>query len=167
MRDAHKPSFDDCNAIINDIYNEHVEGAKILGPKQRENLTLVFKKECNDLRTLLSHIHEQHGVPEDGSIADGLRPTNPANERDSKAEEEKDRAIGVGEKLSAQFVAALLEDNGVPSTYVDLSDVIQPIGHRGLDESFIRELSDIVQREVANCGSRVPVSINSSQHSLY
>ncbi|KAJ5414488.1 hypothetical protein N7509_001115 [Penicillium cosmopolitanum] len=52
-----------------------------------------------------------------------------------------DKVISTGEKLSCRLMAAFLQDRGVDSQYVDLSDIIDfPIG-----------------AHVAECGHRVPV----------
>lgn len=44
-----------------------------------------------------------------------------------------DSLISVGERLSCRFVAALMEDHGIPSKYVDLSVVMAPVRAGAVD----------------------------------
>ena len=69
-----------------------------------------------------------------------------------------DKVISKGEKLSCRFVAALLQDRGVDSQFVDLSDVIDfTVGAAGLDQPFYEHLSKAFAREVDACGDKVPI----------
>ncbi|CZR59137.1 probable aspartate kinase [Phialocephala subalpina] len=68
----------------------------------------------------------------------------------------KDRIVSFGEKLSCRFVAALLEDRGVESEFVDLSDVIHFKAAR-LDMEFYTLLSAELKEKVLACEHRVPV----------
>jgi aspartate kinase len=69
----------------------------------------------------------------------------------------KDRIVSFGEKLSCRFMAALLEDRGVESEFVDLSDVIHFKATKGLDLDFYRQLSTELKEKVLGCENRVPV----------
>ncbi|KAL8835477.1 MAG: hypothetical protein Q9170_003310 [Blastenia crenularia] len=69
----------------------------------------------------------------------------------------EDQVVSVGEKLSSQLLAALLEDCGIPSVYIDLSDVIQfPVPER-LSQTFYRDLSSCFGDIISNSGEKVPV----------
>ncbi|KAJ6030038.1 hypothetical protein N7499_012456 [Penicillium canescens] len=69
-----------------------------------------------------------------------------------------DKVISTGEKLSCRVMAALLQDRGVDSQYVDLSEIIDfPIGHHGLDQDFYNTLAAAFGKKVEACGHRVPV----------
>lgn len=68
----------------------------------------------------------------------------------------KDRVVSFGEKLSCRFVAALLEDRGVESEFVDLSDVIHFKSTR-LDMEFYTLLSAELREKILACEHRVPV----------
>ncbi|KAF4632600.1 hypothetical protein G7Y89_g5524 [Cudoniella acicularis] len=69
----------------------------------------------------------------------------------------KDRIISFGEKLSCRFITALLQDRGVDSEYVDLSDVIHFKTTTGLDLEFYRGMTAALREKVLACEDRVPV----------
>ncbi|KAL3427065.1 aspartate kinase [Phlyctema vagabunda] len=69
----------------------------------------------------------------------------------------KDRIISFGEKLSCRFVAALLQDRGVESEYVDLADVIHFKTPNRIDMDFYNKLSEAIKEKVLACEHRVPV----------
>lgn len=68
-----------------------------------------------------------------------------------------DRIISTGEKLSCQFIAALLQDRGVDSCCVDLSDVISFKVSNGIDQDFYRRLAAALAEKVRACGAKVPI----------
>lgn len=69
-----------------------------------------------------------------------------------------DKVMSAGEKLSCRVMAALLQDRGVDSQYVDLSEIIDfPIGAKGLDQDFYNNLAAAFGAKVEACGHRVPV----------
>ncbi|KAJ6010513.1 hypothetical protein N7451_001925 [Penicillium sp. IBT 35674x] len=69
-----------------------------------------------------------------------------------------DKVMSTGEKLSCRLMAAFLQDRGVDSQYVDLSDVIDfPIGNHGLDQDFYNSLATNLGKKIEACGHRVPV----------
>lgn len=69
-----------------------------------------------------------------------------------------DKVISTGEKLSCRLMAAFLQDRGVDSQYVDLSEVIDfSIGSQGLDQDFYNTLAAILGKKIEACGHRVPV----------
>lgn len=71
----------------------------------------------------------------------------------------EDKIVSKGEKLSCMYMAALLQDRGVPAQFVDLSDIIKCNGSplKGLDESFYKNLAQSFAEEVRACGDKVPV----------
>lgn len=69
----------------------------------------------------------------------------------------KDRIVSFGEKLSCRFMAALLEDRGVESEFVDLSDIVHFKATKGLDFDFYRQLSAELKEKILACENRVPV----------
>lgn len=55
-------------------------------------------------------------------------------------------------------MAALLQDRGIESEYVDLSNVIDfPTGSQGLDQEFYTRLALTLGKRIEACGSKVPV----------
>ena len=68
-----------------------------------------------------------------------------------------DKVMSTGEKLSCRFMAALLEDHGVDSEYVDLSEAIDFQVKGGLDQSFYDRVSTNLGKMIQACGERVPV----------
>lgn len=71
--------------------------------------------------------------------------------------EAEDKILSAGEKLSAQYLTALLEDHGIPAQYVDLSDVIDFTVLRSLNQEFYRDLALAIGRRIELCGEKVPV----------
>lgn len=71
--------------------------------------------------------------------------------------EAEDKILSVGEKLSARYLTALLEDNGIKAQYVDLSDVIHHDISPSLNQEFYRELAHAIGRRIGLCGDKVPV----------
>lgn len=69
-----------------------------------------------------------------------------------------DMVISVGEKLSCQYMAALLQDRGANAIYVDLSEIINfPIA-KGLDDDFYHRLGEAIAARVVALGpDAVPV----------
>lgn len=69
-----------------------------------------------------------------------------------------DKVISTGEKLSCRLMAAFLQDRGVDSQYVDLSELIDfPIGNHGLDQNFYNTMAAALGKKIEACGHRVPV----------
>lgn len=68
-----------------------------------------------------------------------------------------DRIISRGELLSAIFLAALLQDRGIDSQLVDLSDVVNLAEHSRLDQDFYTLLAASLGSKVRACGEKVPV----------
>lgn len=72
--------------------------------------------------------------------------------------EDEDKIVSVGEKLSAYFVTALLEDHGLDAQFVDLSDVAD-FGQRDekLSQDFYQKLSQVIGEKIRLCGEKIPV----------
>ncbi|KAK2791516.1 Aspartokinase [Emmonsiellopsis sp. PD_33] len=69
-----------------------------------------------------------------------------------------DKIISTGEKLSCRLMAALLQDRGVDSEYVDLSDVVDfATSHQSLDQEFYDHLASVLGKKIKGCGRVVPV----------
>lgn len=69
-----------------------------------------------------------------------------------------DMVISAGEKLSCRFMATLLQDRGVDSEYVDLSDIIDfAAGTQALDQEFYDRLARLLRTRVGSCTAKVPV----------
>jgi aspartate kinase len=89
------------------------------------------------------------------SLTKILEAAQHLEEVSSRAE---DKIISKGEKLSCLYMAALLEDRGVPAQYVDLSDIIKCNGNgKGISENFYKDLAEALAKEVEACGDKVPV----------
>ena len=102
-----------------------------------EKLKRDISAECNALAKLLDSL--------------------PKTEDVSPEAEAEDKILSVGEKLSAKYLTALLEDHGVQSQYIDLSDVIEHKPWPSLNQDFYRELAHAIGRRIDLCGDKVPV----------
>lgn len=91
--------------IVSNILRDHEEATHILSCPVAENLVLELDAECQNLKDFLSTVPTVH----DGQ---------------DLAPEVVDRVASVGEKLSARFMTALLEDRGQSAEYVDLSEIL-------------------------------------------
>ncbi|KAK7180865.1 aspartate kinase [Paraphaeosphaeria sporulosa] len=71
----------------------------------------------------------------------------------------EDKIVSKGEKLSCRYMAALLNDQGTPAQYVDVSDVFKTPGPRkgGVGDNFYKDLAEALGKEVEACGDKVPV----------
>ncbi|KAH8598006.1 Aspartate/glutamate/uridylate kinase [Bisporella sp. PMI_857] len=69
----------------------------------------------------------------------------------------KDFLISFGEKLSCRFLAALLEDRGVASEFVDLSKIVHFKAIKSLNQEFYKELAIALKEKIQACEHRVPV----------
>ncbi|KAF2261168.1 aspartate kinase [Lojkania enalia] len=70
------------------------------------------------------------------------------------------KIVSKGEKLSCLYMAAVLEDRGVPAHYLDLSDIVKCDSNtqvKALDENFYKNLAASFAKEVEACGDKVPV----------
>ena len=115
--------------------HEHLSIAKLQNPEIEERLKRAISAECNALEQLLD------SLPKTGDVS-------------SKAE---DKILSVGEKLSAQYLTALLEDHGIPAQYLDLSDILEPDISPPLNQVFYQLLAHAIGRRIELCGDKVPV----------
>ncbi|PNS15502.1 hypothetical protein CAC42_761 [Sphaceloma murrayae] len=69
----------------------------------------------------------------------------------------EDKIVAKGEKLSCQYMTALLQSKGVDAAYVDLSEVITFDTGKSLDETFYVTLAKNLADAVHSCGAAVPV----------
>lgn len=68
-----------------------------------------------------------------------------------------DKIVSKGELLSASFLAALLQDRGIDSQVVDLSDIVSLAESSHLDQEFYARLAATLGSKVRACGEKVPV----------
>lgn len=134
-REAAKPSSTNHHAIVSGILNEHLSTKKLNNPKIQERLEQDISAECNALEKLLDTLPKTKDVP-------------------TKTE---DKILSVGEKLSAQYLAGLLEDHGIAAQYLDLSDIIQPDAELPLNQVFYQSLAQAIGRRIELCGNKVAV----------
>lgn len=134
-REAAKPSSTSHHAIVSGILHEHLNTAKFRTPEIQERLERDISAECDALEKLLDSLPKTEDV----------------------SPEAEDKILSAGEKLSAQYLTALLEDHGIPAQYVDLSDVIDFTVLRSLNQEFYRDLALAIGRRIELCGEKVPV----------
>lgn len=134
-REAVKPNSTGHRAIVSGILHEHLNTAKFKNPEIEERLKRDISAECNALEKLLDSLPKREDVPP----------------------EAEDKILSVGEKLSAQYLTALLEDHGIRAQYLDLSDVIEPNLAPSFNQEFYREVAHAISRRIELCGDKVPV----------
>ncbi|KAI9826878.1 MAG: Aspartokinase [Thelocarpon impressellum] len=136
-REAEKPRSKQHEAIVESIRADHVDAARefIKSAEIAQSLTEQIREECEDLSAF-------------------LEATRRVGEISARSE---DKIISKGEKLSCLFVTSLLQDRGVDSQYVDLSDAITFKTPQGLDTTFYEDLASCLARAVLSCGDKVPV----------
>ena len=119
-----------------EIVQDHIDAIHLKSSDAAERLKRDVFTECQELKDFLATIPKNVE----------LRP------------EYEDRVVSVGEKLSARFLTALLEDRGLGSQYVDLSDIIDfDIPAAKLNQEFYRNLSQAIGKRIRLCGDRIPV----------
>jgi aspartate kinase len=69
----------------------------------------------------------------------------------------RDKVMSAGEKLSCRLIAALLQDQGVDSEYVDLSKVIDFETEGRLNQQFYDHIAKNVAKRLQGCGTKIPV----------
>ena len=136
MREATKGAPKNHNAVVSDILQEHISAINFKSKERAAQLERDLTAECQELRNCLARIPQKLEV---GS-------------------EEEDRIVSVGEKLSARFLAALLEDHGFPSQYIDLSDIINfETSGKKLNQQFYQELAHAIGEKIRLCENKVPI----------
>ena len=123
--------------IVDAICDEHSQAAitHIKSPQLQAALVEQAKKECLWLKEFLA-------------AAQKIGEISPKS---------LDRIISTGEKLSCQFIAAILQDRGVDTCYLDLSEVITFKASNGIDQDFYRRLAAALAERVRACGGKVPI----------
>ncbi|KAF2087536.1 aspartate kinase [Saccharata proteae CBS 121410] len=137
-RAAEIPGSRDYDPIVEAIRSDHIQHATdtIKNADILADFTAGVNAECDGLVKILESAQHLEEV----SI---------------RAE---DKIISKGEKLSCRYMAALLEEHGVPAQYVDLSDVCRNTNaQKGLDERFYADLAHSLGDEIRACGPKVPV----------
>jgi aspartate kinase len=124
-------------SIVQAIEDDHIEAAKdvIKDPNIIAQYTHEVQAECDDLVKILDSA--QH-----------------LEEVSSRSE---NKIISKGEKLSARFMVAVLQDQDVPAQFVDLSNVLQDYDISSARDRFYLDLAEAFAQEVYKCGDRVPV----------
>ena len=123
--------------IVECIRDDHLQAAAthIRSPEIVENLREEIEEECHDLTVFLAAV-QRVGEISSKSI---------------------DKIISKGEKLSCRYVAAVLQDRGVDSQFVDLAEVVDIKATHGLDQTFYQATAILVGKVIEACGDRVPV----------
>lgn len=123
--------------IIASIQDDHLQAVKshIKSPKIVGIISEAISRECGELIIFLEAV-QRIGEISPKSV---------------------DRIISKGEVLSAIFVAALLQDRGVDSQYVDLSDIVGLNTSPNLDQDFYDRLAAALGGRIEACGEKVPV----------
>ncbi|KAK8246750.1 Aspartate/glutamate/uridylate kinase [Phyllosticta capitalensis] len=137
-REAEIPGSRGYIEIVEAIRTDHIQAAAdtIKTPEILEQFTKDVNDECSTLVKILESAQHLEEV----SI---------------KVE---DKIISKGEKLSCRYMAALLEELGVPAQYVDLSQVLRSTpSSKALDEVFYAGLATTLGDELRACGDKVPV----------
>ncbi len=68
----------------------------------------------------------------------------------------QDLIVGTGERLSAQVLTGILEERGIESEYVNLSE-IAPAGLEGMDPHFTLKLQKLITRNLSGEPGKIPV----------
>lgn len=136
--EAKKPGSTGYIDIVDDIRKDHIAHAHsvIKSLDVADKFAAQVEAECDNLVKVLQSA--QH-----------------LEEVSHRAE---NKIISEGEKLACQFMAALLEDRGVPAQYVDLSNVIKDHGVSVIEKTVhYQQLAEALGKEILACGDRVPI----------
>lgn len=129
-------------SLVTDLQNDHINAAKsfITSTDILSRLTAEIELECANLLSVLQAAQSL------GEVSAGT----------------EDKIVSKGEALACRFLAALLQDNGVKSIFVDMSSVLPlqaqtPGGTNAIsriDEGFYERVAKILGDTVrAACGS--------------
>lgn len=116
---------------------DHLETAhfQIKSPEVQARLKQEINEECD----LVTRILE---------AAQTLGETSPRS---------RDKVMSVGEKLSCRFMTALLEDHGVPASYVDFAELIDFEVPHSLDQNFYDRVAANMAKMLPDFNTKVPV----------
>ena len=136
-REAEKSKLDQWLDTVHCIRDDHLEAAvsHITSPSITKRVSEEIAQQCKALSAVLE------AVQEIGEITP----------------KSLDKIISKGETLSCLFIAALLQDRGVDSKLVDLSDIIKFGLNGDLDQDFYQQLATTLRNEVGACANKVPV----------
>ncbi len=125
----------DYSKVIDMIEQHHVDAVKkLIKGKNRKKVADEIDAELDSLKSFLGAIN----------VIGEISPRS------------HDVIISMGEKLSAQLFAALLNDIGVPAVYVNLEDLIdKPFKETGKD--FYDYAKKRLKTVIKKCGDKVPV----------
>ena len=65
--------------------------------------------------------------------------------------------MSAGEKLSCRFISALLQDRGLTSEFVDVSEILDPLLKGVLDQNFYQILAKNLGERIRDCQAQIPV----------
>ena len=135
-REAGNSRLEAYECIVQSIQEDHLQSAEtyIKSVEIFEDLARHIRQQCRELRLDLA-----------------------AAQRIGESPGFADRIISRGEILSSHFVAALLQDRGIDSRFVNLSEVIKFEVTNGLDHPFYQRLAVALAEEAMACGDQVPV----------
>jgi aspartate kinase len=136
-RDAHNVQSHQYRVLIENVRSDHVECAEqyIQSPEISKRLEKEIGEECAKIIRVLE-------------AAQTLGETSPRS---------VDKVMSVGEKLSCRFMAALLEDRGMDSEYVDVSEVIDFPVKGNLDQTFYDQVARKLGAKIEACQAQIPV----------
>ncbi|KKY29238.1 putative aspartokinase [Phaeomoniella chlamydospora] len=136
-REAKDANSEQYKILVDNVQSDHIQAAEghIKSPELLAQLKSAIERECVQAIRLLE-------------AARTLGEISPRS---------IDKVMSVGEKLSCIFMAALLEDHGVESEYVDLADIISIREGSNLDQQFYDELAEKLGQRIEQCGNKVPV----------
>ncbi|KAL8630060.1 hypothetical protein Q9189_004196 [Teloschistes chrysophthalmus] len=135
-RDAARNPPADYRSITTKLREEHIQaGGCITSPEIRQHFNIHIDALFDELSQVLD------SAPKSAVV-------DPAY---------GDRVISVGEKLSASLLTALLEDRGIPSQYIDLSDAINFLVPDRLSPEFYQNLSSCFRKRLLTSEGHVPV----------
>ncbi|KAI8334434.1 Aspartate/glutamate/uridylate kinase [Chlamydoabsidia padenii] len=122
--------------IVKELTLDHMEIAKkhIKNPIILNELSSQLERDCRRLRSFLQA----------AEIIEEISPRS------------KDIIVGMGETLSCRIVAAVLQDKGIDSVFVNLNNIIDK-EFTTLDQDFYDYLSNRLATIVKECGNKVPV----------
>ncbi|KAJ2587393.1 Aspartokinase, partial [Coemansia sp. RSA 1797] len=124
--------------IVRDILDDHLEATEmnIKDEDIKRELSQSLTEVCRRLQVFLE-------------AAEVINEVSPKS---------KDVIVGTGEKLACEYVAAVLKDQGVDATYVNMEKAVdRHFDASHLDQTFYDYLSQRFATIVNACGSSVPV----------
>lgn len=136
--EAKKPNSKKYIDIVGEIREDHVRAAgdSIMSKDITNALAKEIRDECEELIKVLQSAQYLGEV--------SYRVEN--------------MIMSVGEKLACRYMAALLEDCGVPAQYVDLSNIIIERDDSKISNTVhYQQLASDLGREILNCGDKVPI----------